>query len=209
MSSESAACAAGTLYVVSAPSGAGKTTLCRGLLQQFPDLSLSVSYTSRPPRPGERDGHDYHFVSVACFERMIDEGAFVEWARVHDNYYGTSLAVLRQATAAGQDLLLEIDVQGAEQLRLAGLPLVSIFIAPPSLAELRRRLEGRASDSATVVALRLENARAEMAAAERYDYLIVNDTLAQAQLQLQAIVLAQRCRSPRVLAQWRKRWLQE
>ncbi len=187
----------GILFVVSAPSGAGKTTLCRYLVDNFPDLRQSISFTTRAPRDNERDGVDYHFVGRETFERMVSEGAFAEWAEVHGNLYGTALQTLEQARQAGEDILLDIDCQGAAQLRQKLADAVFIFILPPSLEELERRLRGRQTDSEDVVARRLANARREIAAAHWYDYLLVNDDLEAAREQLKAIVLAERCRTRR------------
>lgn len=190
----------GILFVISAPSGAGKTSICREILQKFPDLRQSISYTTRTRRPGEQDGVDYHFVSCEVFEAMVADGAFVEWARVHGNCYGTALASLQQASQAGADILLDIDYQGAAQLRRSGLDGVFIFIMPPNLQELRKRLDFRNTDDDTVIARRMANAAGEIAAAVKFDYLVVNDILERAVDQVRAIVLAETARTARVIA---------
>lgn len=180
----------GTLFVVSAPSGAGKTSLVRALLKGHPNLRLSVSYTTRPPRAGEIDGEHYHFVSREAFERMVLENAFVEYAQVFDNAYGTARATLRQALDAGQDLLLEIDWQGARQVRAHFPEAVSIFILPPSLTELEQRLRKRGQDSDAIIARRMAEARSELSHYGEYDYLIVNDRFEAALAELRALVCA-------------------
>lgn len=189
----------GLLYVVSAPSGAGKTTLCHQIIDFFPELRQSVSFTTRAMRSGEVDGVDYHFVDVDSFKAMIAGNAFAEWAQVHGNYYGTALETLQKARNEGRDLLLDIDFQGADQLRQTTSAAVYIFIAPPGFDELERRLRGRGTDSEAVIAQRIENARLEIAAACRYDYLIVNDHLEQAFSDLKAVIRAERCRTALVL----------
>lgn len=189
----------GLLFVLSAPSGAGKTSIFRELLALQPDLCESISYTTRPMRAGERDGVDYRFVSRDRFDRMVAEGAFAEWAEVHGNCYGTAKATLAQASAHGRDVLLDIDVQGASQLRDSGLEGVFIFILPPGMAELRQRLSGRNTDSAEVIEQRLANAISEIREAARFDYIVVNDNLAEAIATVQAIVLAERVRRERVI----------
>ncbi|WP_148894270.1 guanylate kinase [Geothermobacter ehrlichii] len=187
----------GILFVVSAPSGAGKTTLCRYLVDMFPEIRQSISFTTRTPREGEVDGVDYHFVGRETFERMVAEGAFAEWAEVHGNLYGTSLRTLQQAREAGEDILLDIDCQGAAQLRDRLDDAVFVFILPPSLKELERRLRGRQTDAEDVIARRLANARREIAQAHWYDYLLVNADLEESAAQLRAIVMAERCRTRR------------
>ena len=178
----------GRLFIVSAPSGAGKTTLCRALRQRIPNLGYSVSTTTRPPRPGEREGIDYFFTDRKTFEAGIHEGRWAEWARVHDHYYGTSAAYLDQALAKGLDVLLDIDVQGAEQLVSQYPDSVTIFIEPPSMAVLAERLAARGTDSPEVVARRLKNAEGEMARRGMYRHRIVNDHLDEAIAALAAIV---------------------
>lgn len=180
----------GTLFVVSAPSGAGKTSLVRALLDGNPNLHLSVSYTTRTPRAGEIDGVHYHFVKRETFDRMARENAFVEYAEVFDNAYGTARDTLRQALDQGQDLLLEIDWQGARQVRAHFPEAVSIFILPPSLGELERRLRERGKDSDATIARRMAEARSELSHYGEYDYLIVNDRFEAALAQLRALVCA-------------------
>ena len=184
----------GLLYVISAPSGAGKTTLCNAIIDLFPQLGQSISFTTRAMRVGEVDGVDYHFVAVEMFQNMIESGALVEWAEVHGNFYGTALKTLDDARLAGDDILLDIDFQGAAQLKKMAEHAVFIFIAPPSFAELERRLRGRETDRADVVAQRIENARGEMAQARWYDYIIINDDLDDAVTKLKAVICAERCR---------------
>ncbi|MFA5514947.1 MAG: guanylate kinase [Desulfuromonadales bacterium] len=189
----------GILYVLSAPSGAGKTSLCREIIDFFPNLRQSISFTTRPLRKGEIDGKDYHFVDRAAFEEMISEGAFAEWAEVHDNLYGTSLATLEDGRRQGVDLLLDIDCQGAAQLRRNYRHGVYIFILPPSMEELQGRLEGRKTDAAAVIERRLLNARDEIRQAVFYDYVVVNAEFAVAAEELKSILRAEACRVGRVL----------
>jgi len=189
----------GILFVISAPSGAGKTSISRELLARQPDLCQSVSYTTRPMRNGEQDGIDYHFVSSTQFDRMVAEGAFAEWAEVHGNRYGTAKATLKRAGEEGRHLLLDIDVQGAAQLRASGLEGVFIFILPPSMAELRQRLAGRKTDSAEVIERRMNNAVSEIREAVHFDYIVVNDDLARAAAVVQAIMIAEQARKERAL----------
>lgn len=190
----------GTLFIVSAPSGAGKTTLVNGLLAADAQVRRSVSYTTRAPRPGEEDGHDYHFIDLATFSDMRSRGEFVEWAHVHGNYYGTSRAWLEAQMASGTDMLLEIDWQGAEQVRREFIEAVGIFILPPSMEELQRRLQGRATDTPEVIARRLAVARDEMSHVVEFDFVIINHDLAVAQGELMAAVQASRLRVKRQLA---------
>ena len=189
----------GLLFVLSAPSGAGKTSISRELLARQPGLCQSVSFTTRPMRSGEQEGVDYHFVSAERFERMVNDGAFAEWAEVHGNRYGTARATLQSAEAEGRDVLLDIDVQGAAQLRASGLEGVFIFILPPSMAELRQRLAGRNTDSAEAIERRMHNAVSEIREAAHFDYLVVNDDLARAAAAVQAIMIAEQARKGRVL----------
>ncbi len=196
----------GIIFVVSAPSGTGKTSLCKELVDFFPSLRHSVSYSTRPIRAGERDGTDYHFVTSAVFQDMVAAGAFAEWAEVHGHCYGTALATLEEGRRAGSDILLEIDCQGAAQLRRSLPDAVSIFLLPPSFDELRRRLEGRKTDSAEVIDRRIANARQEILEAPGYDYLVVNDTFTLALDQLKAIVTAESCRTRLMLPVLRGRF---
>ncbi|HKT26948.1 guanylate kinase [Dyella sp.] len=185
----------GTLFIVAAPSGAGKSTLVNALLEREPGISLSISHTTRPPRPGEQYGRHYYFVERAEFEREVAEGIFLEHAEVHGNFYGTSRRTVQDLLQQGRDVLLEIDWQGAAQIRKAKPDVVSVFILPPSRAELERRLRGRGSDSAEVIERRLRNSRGEIAHAHEFDYIIVNDRFEDALDSLQAIVRAVRQRS--------------
>ena len=189
----------GILFVISAPSGTGKTTLSKELIDFFPALRQSVSFTTRPMRAGETDGKDYHFVSPETFGQMIEEGAFAEWAEVHGNRYGTSLKTLESSRRSGHDLLLDIDCQGAAQIRKSFGGGVFIFILPPSFEELERRLLGRNTDAPEVIRRRIENARREIREAPWYDYLVVNDDLHKAASELKGIILAEGCRTARAL----------
>lgn len=184
----------GSIIVISAPSGAGKTTLVKRLLASVPSLRFSVSHTTRPPRPGEKDGREYFFVSLTCFQRMIAAGEFVEWAEVFGHYYGTSWRQLRAAQQAGKDVLLDIDVQGHRQVRRRLPEALSVFILPPAYRELERRLRRRHSDSREVIARRLAAARREIRRWTEYDYLVVNDRLPEAVRELRAVVLAAQVR---------------
>ncbi len=184
----------GTLFIVSAPSGAGKTSLVRALVSTDPGIVVSVSHTTRTPRPGEQDGTHYHFVDRARFEAMVSAGELLEHARVFDNYYGTARAAVEAGLCTGRDLVLEIDWQGARQVRTLMPQAVSIFILPPSAAALEQRLRGRAQDSAEVIARRLGEARGEMSHFGEFDYLVLNDELDAALYELRAIVTSQRLR---------------
>jgi guanylate kinase len=189
----------GRLFVVSAPSGTGKTTLLKRVMQRLPGLAFSVSHTTRAPRSGEKDGVDYHFVSPARFLEMIDRGLFLEHAKVHANLYGTSWAAIKQQLAAGIDVILDIDVQGAAIVRQSGgLEATHIFISPPSLAELERRLRGRGTETEEMIAVRLNNARIEIGAISEYEYLIVNDQLEATADLLTSIIVAERARAHRL-----------
>lgn len=184
----------GTLFIVTAPSGAGKTTLVRALLARDAQVQLSVSFTTRAPREGERDGREYHFVDVDAFRAMRDRGEFVEWAEVHGNYYATSRVWLNAQLDAGRDTLLEIDWQGAQQVNAVFPDAVGVFVLPPSMDELERRLRGRGTDSETVIARRLLAARGEMRHVAEFDYAILNDVLPDALDDLVAVVRASRVR---------------
>ncbi|KAI5915979.1 MAG: guanylate kinase [Proteobacteria bacterium] len=184
----------GTLFVVTAPSGAGKTTLVRGLLQRDARVQLSVSFTTRAPRAGEQNGREYHFVDLATFRALRDRGEFLEWAEVHGNYYATSKVWLKEQVAAGRDTLLEIDWQGAQQVRKAFPDAVGVFILPPSLDELEKRLRGRNTDSDDVISRRLLAARGEMRHVAEFDYVIINNELQEALEDLVAVVRAARLR---------------
>lgn len=191
--------ALGNLIIVSAPSGAGKTTLVAALLEADPAVRLSVSFTTRAPRPGEVDGRDYHFVSVQTFETMRARGELLESAEVHGNFYGTSRTWVAKRLAAGEDILLEIDWQGAAQVRHAFAETTGIFVLPPSMAALEQRLHGRASDSAEVIARRLAAVREEIAHVAEFDYVIINERFDDAVSDLIGIVRAERLRTVRQL----------
>lgn len=187
----------GILFIVSAPSGAGKTSLLRELLPRDGNLVLSISHTTRPPRPGERDGVDYHFVSREAFMRLAGEGAFLEQAEVFGNYYGTSEAGVRDQLARGLDVVLEIDWQGARQVRKVFPEAVSIFIAPPSIEALRERLGNRGQDDEATIARRMAAAQRELSHYAEYDYLVINDRFEVALEELQCIVRSERLRTAR------------
>ena len=193
---------AGILFIVSAPSGAGKTSLLRELVPADERLVVSVSHATRAMRPGERDGQHYHFVTTEHFEQLVGEGAFLEHARVFDNYYGTSEAAVREPLAQGLDVVLEIDWQGARQVRRRFPQAVSIFIAPPSIDALRERLSGRGQDSAEIVERRMADARSELSHYPEYDYLVINDDFATALAELRCLVTAERLREPRQSARF-------
>ena len=184
----------GTLFIVTAPSGAGKTTLISILLERDPQVRLSVSYTTRAPRAGEVNGQHYHFIDVPGFRALRDKGEFLEWAEVHNNYYGTSKRWLEEQTRAGGDILLEIDWQGAQQVRKVFPKAVGVFILPPSVEELERRLRGRGTDSEDVIARRVLAARGEMRHVAEFDYVIINENLPTAIEDLVAVVRASRLR---------------
>jgi len=187
----------GILFVVSAPSGAGKTSLCRELVDSLPDLRQSISFTTRCTRDGEQDGVDYFFTTPDDFQEMIEKQLLAEWAEVHGNFYGTSLQTLNIAAEEGTDLLLDIDCQGAAQLKKSYQRGVFIFILPPDFAELKRRLYSRGTDNAAVIQQRLQNAEKEILEAPWYDYLVVNDDFNSAKEKLVAIITAERCRQSR------------
>ena len=181
----------GRLYVIAAPSGTGKTSLVKALMQRVPSLGFSVSHTTRPPRPNEVPGRDYHFVDHATFRRMIEAGEFLEHASVFDNLYGTSQAAVEAALAAGRDLLLEIDWQGARQVRARLPEAVDVFILPPSRAALEERLRGRGTDSAGVIARRLADSVTELSRWGEFRYVVVNDRFEAALADLERIVAGQ------------------
>lgn len=183
---------AGNLYIVAAPSGAGKTTLVRRLLAEDSAIRLSISYTTRAPRTGEKNGREYHFVDIATFKTMIAQGDFLEWAEVHGNFYGTSKSWISSEMAAGRDVLLEIDWQGAQQVRQYFPQAIGVFILPPSLEVLAQRLRGRGTDAEEVIARRLAAAGEEMRHVGEFDYVIINDDLEQALADLLAVSRATR-----------------
>jgi guanylate kinase len=188
----------GLLFIVSAPSGTGKTTLVERLVQVLPNLRMSRSYTSRIARGGERDGLDYHFVSREVFETRIRERAFLEWADVFGNYYGTSASDVERQLKEGQDVVLVIDVQGARQVKRRGIDHTAIFVLPPSFEVLEQRLRGRSKDSEEQMQRRLTTARSEASSYLDYDYVVVNDDLDSTVVRLQEIIAAERSRTHRM-----------
>lgn len=182
----------GTLYIVSAPSGAGKTSLLKALLENAQGIGLSVSHTTRAKRPGEQDGVHYHYVNEATFTQMVADAAFLEHAKVFDNYYGTSQAAVLAQLASGQDVILEIDWQGAQQVRRHFPQAVGIFVLPPSKQALRERLTDRGQDDTTIIDRRMRDAEAEMSHYPEFDYIVVNDDFQTALHELRAIIASQR-----------------
>ncbi len=191
----------GLILILSAPSGAGKTSLCRELFKTFPDMRESISFTTRTPRVGEVDGVDYFFVTEQEFKSMIDDDAFAEWAVVHGNMYGTALKTLEEARKNGIDLVLDIDCQGALKLKEQFDGGVYVFILPPSMDELRRRLESRSSDSQEVIERRIDKAADEIKESRWYDYIIINDNFETACSELSSIVIAHRRKTFRMMEQ--------
>lgn len=189
----------GLLYIVSAPSGAGKTSLCKEVIDILPNLRHSVSYTTRPARPGEVHGIDYFFVSMEEFMRMVEAGEFAESAKVHGNMYGTALKTLEEYRRNGVDVILDIDCQGARKLKERYRGGIYIFILPPDYQELRRRLNYRNSDTAETIERRLNTAAEEIRESRWYDYVIVNEIFERAVEELKSVLIAERCRTERVL----------
>jgi guanylate kinase len=187
----------GLLFIVTAPSGAGKSSLIDALLKDDPRLKLSVSYTTRAPRPGEANGREYHFVDDPTFIAMLERGEFLESAEVHGYRYGTSQAAIRDALGSGEDLVLEIDWQGAQQVRILHPGGIGVFILPPSVAELERRMRARGQDSDAVIRRRLASAEEEISHAPEFDYVIINKDFEIAKQDLQAIVRVERLRQAR------------
>jgi guanylate kinase len=188
----------GLMFVISSPSGAGKTTLCRRIISEVPGVSLSISATTRPMRPNESDGADYFFRTVEQFETMIDRDEFLEWAKVHRNYYGTPRAEVEARLVAGVDVVFDVDWQGARALKTQRPgDVVSVFILPPSIAQLRNRLENRPGSDAASVAARLAGAHDDILRWGEYDYAVVNDNLDSAFLELRSILFAERTRRAR------------
>jgi guanylate kinase len=183
---------AGNLFVVVAPSGAGKTSLVNELLKRHPHIHLSISHTTRQPRDGEKTGREYHFVDKPAFEKMIDQGDFLEHANVYGNYYGTSKRWIEKELAGDHDVLLEIDWQGAQQLRALFRHMVGIFILPPSLEELRKRLESRGKDSRDTIERRMASAREDISHVLEFEYIIVNESFEEALADLESVVRATR-----------------
>jgi len=180
----------GNLFVISAPSGAGKTTLCQKLLRKMPDVKLSVSYTTREPRNGEVNDVDYTFITRDKFKKMIDMGEFAEWATVHGNLYGTSIKRIKELNSKGYDIILDIDIHGAIQLRKSYEGALYIFVLPPSMEALEKRLVNRKTDSDEIIRNRLDIAKVEMSHYENYDYIIINDSIDKAYKELESIVLS-------------------
>lgn len=187
----------GTLFVVSSPSGGGKGTLIKHVLKTVPGIGYSVSWATRAPRPGEVEGVNYHFVSVAEFEAMRERSGFLEWAVVHGNFYGTARDVVEREMASGRDVILEIDVQGAAAVRRLMTNVVGIFILPPSFEVLKQRLTARRTETDAAFALRLRNARGEVEHYREFDYVIINDVRERASAQLASIIYAERARRER------------
>ena len=194
----------GCLFIISAPSGAGKTSLVRALLQSDLNLSLSISHTTRPPRTGEINGCDYHFVAVETFKQMLLRGEFIESAEVYGNFYGTSQQWINQAIASGQDILLEIDCQGARQIQQIFPQAASIFILPPSADALAMRLKSRAQDNSDVIQKRLAAAREEISHLAEFDYIVINNQLDEALNDLICVIKAERLRKERQIAKHHK-----
>jgi guanylate kinase len=194
----------GSLFVISAPSGAGKTTLCQKLREIVPDVKFSVSYTTRKPRAGEVDGVHYSFVDEDEFRAMIAEGEFVEWAQVHGNFYGTSKRRIEDMINEGFDVILDIDVQGGRQIKEHFPDSILIFVLPPSMDELKKRLTGRMSDAEDVINKRLKNAINEIREYKNYDYVIINDVFDDALEDMVAIIIAERVRTSKIEKKWVK-----
>ena len=189
----------GRLFVITAPSGAGKTSLIEAVMRDDPSLKISISYTTRAPRKGEKDGVDYHFIDQAAFRKMKERGEFLESAEVHGNFYGTSQKVVKDLLSSGDDLILEIDWQGARQVRRLIPECIGIFILPPSVAELERRMRVRGKDSDAVIARRMASAREELAHAPEFEYAIINKYFDEALQDLIGVIRAERARTVRVL----------
>lgn len=188
----------GNIFVISAPSGTGKTTILKKVISQMENVAFSVSHTTRSPRPGEQEGDDYFFVDRDVFETMRKEDHFLEWAEVHGNLYGTSRQAVRTGIDQGIDVILDIDVQGGRQIReKIGREAVFVFIAPPSLTELEHRLKMRGTDPESVIAVRMQNARKELMDMDRYDYVIMNDVVENGVQILKSIIVAERSRNRR------------
>lgn len=195
----------GKVFIISAPSGAGKTTLCSEILRMMPNIRFSVSYTTRKPRPGEVDGKDYLFVSEDIFKKMIEQGEFIEWAEVHGNLYGTSRKVISDIIESGKDVMLDIDVQGAQQMRNNFKGGIYIFVLPPSLDALRKRLKDRGQNSPEEIERRVKRAIEEIREYKRYDYVIVNDVFQDALDALRSIIIAEGKRMTMIDDDWIER----
>lgn len=190
----------GNLFVISAPSGVGKTTLCRRLLERISGISFSISYTTRNHREGEFDGIDYYFVTEERFKEMVSADSFLEWAQVYGNFYGTEKSEVLSRLKLGEDVLLDIDIQGARQVRRLFPGAILIFLLPPSWSVLEARLRDRGSEDSSRLKLRMANAKSEMDAVHEYDFAVINDDLSRATEDLKSIVIAQRCITTRTLA---------
>ncbi len=188
----------GNIIILSAPSGTGKTTILKKVMPELGPISFSISHTTRQPRTGEENGTDYHFVTKDEFLRLRDQGDFIEWAEVHGNYYGTSVQAVLQLQEKGQDVVLDIDIQGARQVRKKLPDTSSIFIIPPSWEEQEKRLRGRGTDDDATITLRLDNAKKELSDIDHYDYVVVNDTIDDAAMMFKAIILALRAQNRRL-----------
>lgn len=188
----------GLLLVISGPSGAGKGTICRALREKMPEVEYSISATTRPPRPGEKDGESYFFLDREKFLKMLKEGAFLEWAEVYGELYGTPRKPVEEALARGQDIILEIDTQGAAQVKRCYPDGVFIFVVPPSFSELERRIKGRGTESPAAISDRLAWVKKEMDQLDLYDYVVVNDRVEEAVAKIQAIIVAEKCRTKRL-----------
>jgi guanylate kinase len=191
----------GIAFIFSSPSGGGKTTLCQQVVTLVPDLKYSISYTTRPPRAGEENGKDYYFVSSESFQDIIKGGNFAEWAEIHGHFYGTPLDSLKKLLSKGIDLVLDIDVQGAKQLKERLEEGIFIFLLPPSMSVLKERLEKRGTDSEQEIMNRLKSAEGEIKQLTWYDYIIINDDLNEAVSNLRSIIIAERCKRERILPQ--------
>ena len=198
----------GLIFVISAPSGTGKTTLVREVMQRLPGLRFSVSYTTRLPRPNEKEGEDYLFVSHSLFQKMIEKNEFLEWAEVLGNRYGTPRPDLKRLESEGMDLILDIDTQGAKKVMKEIVRAVLIYLLPPSLKVLRERLTNRGVDSLEMIKFRLSNARRDMEEADRYHYVIINDKIEDAVEKLKCIIVAERCRRLKnlILEENKRQW---
>jgi guanylate kinase len=184
----------GQVFVFSAPSGTGKSTIAEALMERFDRLAYSISHTSRPPRGAEQDGIDYHFVTESDFREMIQKNAFLEWAKVHDHLYGTAFDAVKAQMSAGSDILMDVDVQGGRSVKKQFPESVLIFLLPPSLEILRKRLSDRGTDEPKVIEKRMARASEEIKHCSRYDYIVINDDLEKAVLEAQSIVVSARCR---------------
>ncbi|HDD44493.1 MAG TPA: guanylate kinase [Candidatus Desulfofervidus auxilii] len=185
----------GDIFVISAPSGTGKTTLIRILMSRFPEMVFSVSCTTRPPRPGELHGRDYFFITETEFKNMVEHGEMLEWAKVHGHYYGTPLPFIKEKLAAGKDIILDIDVQGARQVKEKLPEAILIFIIPPSLKELKKRLLKRSTESLEIIAKRLKVAQKEIKMAKEFDFIVVNTEIKTALKELECIIFATKAKT--------------